>query len=1290
MPRAFWSRLFTRRRARPATPRVPRSFRPRLEGLEDRTLLSAGDLDPTFGTGGKVLTGFTGSLNDTASAVVREPDGKYVVAGTSSGSAGFSLALARYAAAGTLDPSFGTGGRVLTHYAGELVTVAEAAVQGDGKLVIAGTVSHGTGTNFTSDFLVLRYNPDGTPDTTFGSGGTVRTDFDGGTDSLATLLVQPDGKLVAVGHSQTASSDDAALARCNPDGSPDISFGTAGKVFLSGPDNVPADAALQSDGKIVVAGSVPEGAPHSSPRDFSLRRFNADGSLDVTFGSGGQVTTNFGAGQTDVARAVAVQSDGKIVVAGDTRTPNVQGTASGPGDFALARFNADGTLDATFGTGGKVTTDIGSNSDDTVSDLALQPDGRIAVAGSTPSFSQQEVELARYNADGSLDLTFGTAGKFQPQLTGRPRLLLDGGAIVFTFTLFSPDDRTDDFGLARLTPLGVPDATFGTAGQVTTDFVGPVNAHAADVARQSDGKLVVVGGVFVDRPYWVVARYNPDGSPDTSFAQGGTFRSDFGFLFGADAGAVVIQPDGKIVVAGTIAWNIGLARFNADGSLDTTFGRNGLVLTGSPSESSWVFDMALQPDGKILVGGAEQVMGDRFGLSPGVLMRFTADGAGDGSAQLDQGGVSLSSVIGVASQPDGKILATGYPLIPFSSQPRPLTVVRLNPDLTVDSGFGTNGQATLNVSAGGQAVAVRPDGRIVIVATLNSPQPMNGLAAARLLPGGAADASFGAAGVAATNLGTAPPVPTDLRFTRAAGLALQPNGLIAAGGQAGSNGGDFALAVYLPDGSLDPRFGQGGIVTTDFSGMADFLASLLQQPDGKLLAAGTATVDGVLEFALARYEGDTAPPVAPTSENIRFVTDRYQDLLGRASDAAGLAANTQPLDAARAQTFGDLARGFVGSAERRSAVIAGYYTTYLGRAADAGGVQNWLGLLQRGATPEQVLATILGSEEYFQKAGGTNAASLDRLYRDVLGRDRDPGAQGFLDALNGGQVTRPQVAFGLLASAEYRTRFVGQLYQEFLGRQPGVDEVRPWLQLLAQPSAGPGQLAPSEQVLAGILVSAEYLGNNGNTSQTWLDSLYRRLLNRLPDAPGYSAALQMLVNATAGLRLTEAQGIVSSDEFRRKTVVDDYTRFLHRTAGAGETDFWAAALEHGAAHEQVLALLVGSDEYFREVGSTNQSWLDQVYRDLLGRDRDPGSQGFLDALNGSQATRVQVATAILGSAEYRRLLVQSYYTTYLGRPTSDAELAVWVAALQRGDRQEQVLANIVASAEYFSQAGQRR
>ncbi|AEV16768.1 hypothetical protein TCCBUS3UF1_17270 [Thermus sp. CCB_US3_UF1] len=348
-----------------------------------------GELDPTFGSGGKVTTDL-GSSFDGAHALVLQPDGKLVAAGYSSNALGLAdFALVRYNPDGSLDTSFGSGGKVTTEVVQGDDKAYALVLQPDGKLVAAGYSSEGLG-----DFALVRYNPDGSLDPSFGTGGKVTTNFH--FDVAHALVLQPDGKLVAAGWSQIGSNSYFALVRYNPDGTLDTSFGNGGKVTTEvGSSSDGANAlVLQPDGKLVAAGYSRNAA---GDYDVAMVRYNPDGSLDTSFGSRGKVITpvfsTFGS-------ALVLQPDGKLVAAGFSTN------SAGNDDFALVRYNPDGSLDRSFGTGGKVTTDLGLPRD-IVHSLVLQPDGRLVAAGS----SNNDFALVRYNPDGSLDPSFGIGGK---------------------------------------------------------------------------------------------------------------------------------------------------------------------------------------------------------------------------------------------------------------------------------------------------------------------------------------------------------------------------------------------------------------------------------------------------------------------------------------------------------------------------------------------------------------------------------------------------------------------------------------------------------------------------------------------------------------------------------------------------------------------------------------------------------------------------------------------------------------------------------------------------------------
>jgi uncharacterized delta-60 repeat protein len=327
----------------------------------------------------------------------------------------------------------------------------------------------------------------------------VTTDFFGLTDhAQAGLLVQPDGKLVAGGSAftfTTGGNYDFALARYLPDGTLDPGFGSGGKVTtdLLGFDDQAFALARQPDGKLVAAGEA--------GGDFALARYNADGTLDASFGSGGVVTTDF-AGSTDRVEGLAVQPDGKLVAAGQA--------FSGAGlDFAVARYHPDGTLDTSFGSGGKVTTDLAGGDDAGFFSVAVLSGGKLAALGSGATGTGQDFTLIRYQPNGTLDASFGSGGKVTVDFAGGDDIgislvVQSSGKLVAGGYAWIGAVR--DFALARFKPNGLLDATFGRRGQVTTDFGG--DDGATTLASQPDGQLVAGGLGSTGAGYdWALARY---------------------------------------------------------------------------------------------------------------------------------------------------------------------------------------------------------------------------------------------------------------------------------------------------------------------------------------------------------------------------------------------------------------------------------------------------------------------------------------------------------------------------------------------------------------------------------------------------------------------------------------------------------------------------------------------------------------------------------------------------------------------------------------------------------------
>ena len=401
--------------------------------------------------------------------------------------------------AGTLDASFGAGGKVTTDLGADAV-----AVQADGKLVAAGAAN----VNGSLNFAVARYNGDGTRDTNFGTGGRAATGFGGDWERATAVAIQPDGKIVLAGGSVIGWFNDFAVARYNTDGTLDASFGNGGTVLTEFGVSAQAYAmAVQPDGKIVVAGE----ANIDGGDNFELVRYNSDGSLDESFGTGGKVSTDFGLAEQGFSYAqgysLAIQPDGKLVVAGAAYI----GTGF---DAALARYESDGALDGSFGTGGKVITDLNAGNatfglaSNWMSSVAVLPDGRIIAAGQANIVRGYSFALVRYESDGTLDTSFGTAGEVTTDFflldqgfslaQASSLAVLPDGRIVVGGRAYNSANEGFHFALAGYTGDGTLDASFGAGGKVTANF-GRDYEEVSSVAAQPDGKTVFAGGAVIAR-----------------------------------------------------------------------------------------------------------------------------------------------------------------------------------------------------------------------------------------------------------------------------------------------------------------------------------------------------------------------------------------------------------------------------------------------------------------------------------------------------------------------------------------------------------------------------------------------------------------------------------------------------------------------------------------------------------------------------------------------------------------------------------------------------------------------
>ena len=381
-------------------------------GLSALTLAALGDLDSTFGNGGIVITPITDAPNlfELPRAMQVQPDGKIIVCGYvnySDGETGYPVStfLVRYNPNGTLDASFGAGGKVVV--SGRSHVGFNMALQPDGKIIAVGHTFP-----WPLSYAVYRFNPDGTPDVSFGAGGAVFPQVVGGAQDVA---VQPDGKIIIVGNGNafTPNDNDFAVVRLHPNGSPDNSFGTGGIVLTEirtgRVSDEPCSVVLQPDGKIVVLGKSSDGG--INPGYHALVRYNPNGSLDSGFGESGKIIS-FGHGPF---LDVVLQPDGKLVVAGQRS--------------GIGRYNPNGSLDMSFAANGIFATSI-----------ALQPDGKIVTFGSG-TFVESGFEVMRLNPNGSRDVGFGPNGRITTPI-GKDGSYAAAGAI-------QSDGNILAFGLTR-------------------------------------------------------------------------------------------------------------------------------------------------------------------------------------------------------------------------------------------------------------------------------------------------------------------------------------------------------------------------------------------------------------------------------------------------------------------------------------------------------------------------------------------------------------------------------------------------------------------------------------------------------------------------------------------------------------------------------------------------------------------------------------------------------------------------------------------------------------------------
>lgn len=749
-----------------------------------------------------------------------------------------------------LDPMFGNGGRVVTplghSYGVDLVSVT--AVQADGKLI--------SGNGHT----LFRVTADGVLDPTFGDAGFVTV-----LPTIYTLALQADGKLLVGGALNPEGLEtiaDFTVVRYLPNGQLDPTFAKGGFLRIASRLTKFTRAAqllVQPDGNILVLGRLPytEGDIAATP---VVLRLLPSGAIDTTFGDNGLHFIREATLPYLTLSTMVLQADGKILLGGDS--------GSETAGALLWRLTPNGQLDATFDGDGKRMTDFGAGLR-TVVQIGQQADGKLvlAVANTYRAAGEQNIDVVRLLADGTVDATFANQGRATINLrtevseTVTDLVVLPDGNLLLRGVLDGGNEQL----LLRLSHTGVLDQSFGQNGLLALSTPDTQRSILAKLLLQPDGQVVLAGvrNLFQPGLRWLILlRVTTAGAFDPTFGTDGEVLASPG---NSVATTVALQADGKVLVGGytgydrsgaPAAWT--LLRYTTSGALDPTFADAGKLVTSFPADSgqAWVRAVVVQPDGKIVALGQLYFPDSGWGeksYDTG-LLRYNPDGSLDPTfANQGQWQTRLALALDKTThplllQPDGKLVIVGNQTVDGQTQ---FVLVRLNSDGSLDTTFADHGQqrTPMESRAEARALARQPDGKLVVVGLAQTSQTFeDAFVVVRYHVNGALDTSFDNDGLLFTPF---------TQTTGAYAVAAQADGKLVVAGIAQSVeklGDDaFTLVRYQPDGALDPTFAGDGKVLTAWPAVDAGMRDLLIQPDGKLVAGGYIADEYNRDFALVRY-----------------------------------------------------------------------------------------------------------------------------------------------------------------------------------------------------------------------------------------------------------------------------------------------------------------------------------------------------------------------------------------------------------------------------------------------------
>ena len=812
-----------------------------LIGTSGLVFAADGDLDPDFGEAGNVSAPFY-NANSNIEDMVLQSDGKIVMCGSSTHDENVDFHLVRLNSDGSLDQDFGLNGMVMTDIDEFSNTCSGIVIQNDGKIVAVGQSYHPYQSSNDTFITLVRYNSNGSLDSSFGMAGIVRTNINIDMIEVVSLVLNNNKILVGVELVWNEPNDNFVLLQYDDDGSIDSSFGINGAAYskiinLSSLSSM----AVHSDGKVLVSGTIGQ--------DIGLVRFNIDGSIDTDFGIDGIATADIGGGN-DYGRDLAIQANEKIVVVGYTS----DGLDS---DFAMVRFSTSGSLDMGFGVGGAATCDFNTQNDYAHA-VAIQSDGKIVTAGYTSTGTGQDIAVARFNSNGLLDGEFGLGGMveyvYESGYGNSTSIVFQGNDIIIgggwsDYLGWSLDKKTQAT-LISFTNGGTLETSFGNEGIVI--FKGVADAQIQDVLIQSDGKILVAGytsGYMFDDIY--LARYERDGSLDTTFGEDGIVVTSFSDR-DDQAKALALQSDGKILVIGTSYYSsdgefynykMMIVRYTQDGTLDTNFGNSGVTFFDNGNLDCFGTDVAQLSNGKIVIVGQQFVSYE----DSIIVVRFSENGSVEGSYIIEEFNTEFASARGaIVVDENDNIYISGYG---NDGGDDDIALACLDINLNPEPSFGSLGTGVVltdleGESERGEALVLQDNTRLIIAGFTEGIGGMDFVLVGYTFAG-ELDTSFGINGYVVTSIGSGDDMAWD--------MAYSGDGRIVVAGQS-NNGSDDEIAVvrYSQNGLLDTSFGTNGIVTTAI-GTGGVGKAVALEEDEKIVLAGFST-DGLhRNIALLRY-----------------------------------------------------------------------------------------------------------------------------------------------------------------------------------------------------------------------------------------------------------------------------------------------------------------------------------------------------------------------------------------------------------------------------------------------------